>query len=663
MFDASSVEQIKESSAIEDIIADYVSLRPKGNDLWALCPFHAEKTPSFSVSPALGFYKCFGCGKGGDVISFVREINGYNYVEALQYLATRSGISLRIESNGGQSEAYRKKEALYALMRHALAFYARQLADEKEGQVARLYLAERGIDRKIWEAYGLGYANEKGSTFMSHATGLGYEKNQLIQASLTSREARWDFFTARLLFPVHDVSGRVIAFGGRRLDKGEPKYLNSAESKVYKKQEVLYGLYQARQAIHARRHAYLVEGYMDLISLVQAGFQEVVAVSGTAFTPAQAVLLKRFADQVSILFDGDKAGRTAAMKAGDLLLAAGAQVQVIRLPEEADPDDCLKKEGLAGFKENMDKRKETLVGFKIKERLPLYGSSPQGRTRLLYEEFLPTLARVQNETMANEMLKEVVLSLHFDEAVFNSKELKATFVTLREKQEKRPLLPQRPSPPSPPSAEPATKEPKTPLQPVASLANNNKLLRRERELLGLLLRYGRKSLTHLDQGPSLAGYLFKQYDALVKEYGIPKLLVAHPMHAAFYDYVKTQCVSKGGTQDGMPPLVGDLYNDPQWQGLIDKILYQSSLPDPWMNIQDADPNLSQEKLFQDSVDACLLGLCEACLGDEIKRIRAEIRVSEDAASPEAIEALLKRHQAAKQKQNEIIHRMKKNVVL
>ena len=342
------VEAVRSAGDIVRLVSDYVPLKPSGTRLKGLCPFHQEKTPSFSVDPGSQLFYCFGCQTGGDIFKFVMLYEKVGFREALEMLAHRWGVPVpttRPEEN--------RRRRLLEMNQAAAAFYRRQLLDARTGKKCRDYLEHRGIDTELASNLELGYAPDSWDALRDHLLSKRFRPEQMIEAGLVlarkDGRGEYDRFRNRLVFPIRDVTGRTVAFGGRALDDTEPKYLNSPETPTYVKGSHLYGLDLAREAIRREGLAIIVEGYLDLAALLHAGFDNAVASLGTAFSPAQAQLLARYTNRVVVSYDGDTAGGAAAARSLDLLLGKGFQVQVVELPEKMDPDDLIRKQGAEAY--------------------------------------------------------------------------------------------------------------------------------------------------------------------------------------------------------------------------------------------------------------------------------------------------------------------------
>ena len=347
--DSGDVQRVREATDIVAVIGQYVALLPAGENLKGVCPFHQDTKPSFTVSPSKQVYYCFGCGEGGNVFTFVMKMEGLAFGEALRKLAARAGISLSSERRPSPEE--RQRSRLAAIVADAAAFYAENLkAPDEFAEKARRYLRERGLGAETAAAWELGLAPDAWDGFLRRATRAGFEPAEVAAAGLAvpskERGGFYDRFRGRITFPIRNAAGQLVAFGGRILGDGEPKYLNSANSPLYVKGETLYGFFQNRAAISRAGSCLVVEGYMDLLGLVEAGVENVVATCGTAVTAEGATTLARYARDLVLLFDGDEAGLRAARRGAPMLIARGARVRVALLPPGKDPFD-ISREGPA----------------------------------------------------------------------------------------------------------------------------------------------------------------------------------------------------------------------------------------------------------------------------------------------------------------------------
>jgi DNA primase len=367
-FDRGAIAEIHARLDIARVIGEYVPLKKRGNDLVGLCPFHGEKTPSFHVHPDRGFFKCFGCGAGGDAIAFVQRIENVPFADAVRTLAAKAGVELEPE-NPRAARARNEREAIYEANRIAAAYFARMLASDA-GQRARAYCAQRGIGEETAKAFALGYAPDSWSGLVDELEREGVGLAVAASAGLVKAGQRgyYDFYRDRLMVPTYSTTGEVIAFGGRALGDAEPKYLNTSTTPVYVKGSHLFALNVARRAAQADRTLIVVEGYLDCIALHQAGFKNAVAALGTAFTAEQATELRKYADYVYLCFDGDAAGSAAATKAVDVasksIEHAGSAVRIAMLPTGQDPDGFVRDSGAEAFRKLLDDAKPA-IAFRI----------------------------------------------------------------------------------------------------------------------------------------------------------------------------------------------------------------------------------------------------------------------------------------------------------
>lgn len=417
---------------IVDVIGDFVSLKKSGQNYKALSPFANEKTPSFFVVPGKGIFKDFSSGKGGDAITFVMEHEKFSYTEALRYLAKKYGVEIKEDRLSDESKAVQsEREGLYILMNFAKEFYRKQLTGSEEGiGIGLSYFRERGFNDRTIEKFELGYALEGWENFSKEAIDSGYNKELLEKAGLVVKKedgSTYDRFRGRVIFPVHNISGKVIAFGARMLgkDKNQPKYINSPETEIYHKSDVLYGLYQGKNAIRQLDVCYLVEGYTDVISMHQADVQNVVASSGTALTENQIKLIRRFTENITVLFDGDSAGIKAALRGIDMILKGGLNVRVLLFPDNEDPDSYSRKVGTTEFQKFLKENAQDFVSFKaglyakesndpikraesIKEIVTSIAQIPDPVKRSVYIQETSALLKIQESVLLSELNKVVI---------------------------------------------------------------------------------------------------------------------------------------------------------------------------------------------------------------------------------------------------------------
>ena len=410
-----TVVEVLTANDIVDVVGARVQLKSAGaGRLKGLCPFHNEKTPSFTVSRARQAYHCFGCGKGGDAIAFVMEQDGLNFVEALRHLADRAGMRLPAATPSDDRREYLRTQLL-ELNKAAASFYQRTYAHEDKGKAGRDYVARRQLNQNTVERFGLGYAPEGWESLVSAARQRKTSDAVLEASGLAKRGERgnlYDFFRHRVIFPIKDVAGRIVAFGGRDLGDSPAKYLNSPETPLYKKSRILYGLHESRDALRKEGHAVVVEGYFDLLRCFDAGIENVVATCGTALTAEQALLIRRYAPEVVLLYDGDAAGIQAALKGCAVLAGAGLQVRATALPEGQDPDDFVLSEGADAMRIRLKEAKDFIHFYADMNTARL--DSPQGPSEVAHELFA-IFEALDDRLLVDEYLKRAAEALRLQE--------------------------------------------------------------------------------------------------------------------------------------------------------------------------------------------------------------------------------------------------------
>ena len=417
-----TIARIIDTARIDEVVGDFVHLKKRGVNLIGLCPFHNEKTPSFTVSIPKGIYKCFGCGKAGNSVSFVMEHEHFTYREALKYLATKYNIP--VEEKEKTSEEIieeSRKESLYIINSFAQNYFTEQLFNSEAGQsIALSYFEERGLRKDTIEKFKLGYCPADGDAFTTHAIKAGFQLELLQQLGLSTQYQK-DFFRGRVMFTIHSVSGKVLGFGGRTLsaDKKTPKYINSPETEIYFKSKIVYGIYQARKAITEDNECYLVEGYMDVISLHQSGIENVVASSGTSLTQDQVRLIKRYSTNLTILYDGDAAGVKAALRGLEIALEEGMNVKVVLLPAEDDPDTYVQKLGADGFRKYIEENKKDLIHLKTDLYLEEAKNDPVKIAGII-KDIVVSISLIPDPITRSLYLKQTARSLNVEEQLLIS---------------------------------------------------------------------------------------------------------------------------------------------------------------------------------------------------------------------------------------------------
>ncbi len=416
-----TVDRIRQSADILEVVNDFVSLKKRGSNYIACCPFHNEKTPSFNVNPTRQIYKCFGCGKAGDAVRFVMDIENIGYGEALRYLAKKYGVEIE-EQEQTPEDLLRQneRESLLIVLNFAKTFFQETLLNSEEGKSIGLsYFRERGFTTPTIDAFDLGYSFDQWDGLLQEGLRRGHTRELMEKAGLIlvkENDKVFDRFRGRVMFPVHNVSGRVIAFGARILkaDKTQPKYLNSPETTVYHKSQVLYGIFQAKQSIRQEDVCYLTEGYTDVISLHQAGIKNVVASSGTSLTTEQIRLIARFTPNVTILYDGDAAGIKAALRGLDMVLEEGLNLRLLLLPDGEDPDSYVHKVGSDAFRTYVREQSQDFIDFKARHWLAEAGDDPLRRAEGI-SDVCASITRIPDPLKRQTLSQRVAQVFHVGE--------------------------------------------------------------------------------------------------------------------------------------------------------------------------------------------------------------------------------------------------------
>ncbi|WP_290018000.1 DNA primase [uncultured Alistipes sp.] len=428
MIDRETVDRIYAAANIVDIVGDFVTLKRKGVNYQACCPFHNEKTPSFVVSPSKGVYKCFGCGKGGNAVTFLMEHENVTYPEALKMVAKRYGIEVKEKELTPEEERRNNdRESMFALNGWAADYFADYLHHESEGMsVGMAYFRQtRGMTDATIQKFGLGFCPAKGDKMSKDALAAGYKEEFLLSTGLSLKResdgSLFDRFHDRVMFPVHNISGRIVAFGGRtlRTDKKVAKYQNSPESEIYSKKRELYGLYFAKKAIQQQDFAIMVEGYTDVISMHQAGVENVVASSGTSLTTEQIRLLNRFTKNITVIYDGDSAGIHASLRGIDMILKEGMNVRVVLLPEPEDPDSFARSHTAAELQEYIRTNEQDFLAFKAKLLLEDAQGDPIKKASLI-GDMVQSVAQIPDSIQRAVYIKECARIMEIDEQILIS---------------------------------------------------------------------------------------------------------------------------------------------------------------------------------------------------------------------------------------------------
>jgi len=520
-----TIEEVKNRVDIIDVISDFVTLKKSGQNYKALSPFANEKTPSFFVVPAKGIFKDFSSGKGGDAFTFVMEHEKLSYAEAIRYLAKKYGIEIKEDRLTDESAAEQsEREGLYILMNFAKEYYKNILTTHEDGRSIGLsYFRERGFNDRTIEKFELGFALEGWENFSREAIAKGYNKDLLEKTGLVVKRedgSSYDRFRGRVIFPVHNISGKVIAFGARMLgkDKNQPKYINSPETDIYHKSDVLYGLYQAKNAIRQHDVCYLVEGYTDVISMHQADVENVVASSGTALTENQIKLIHRFTENVTVLFDGDSAGIKAALRGIDMILKGGLNVRVVLFPDGEDPDSYSRKVGTTAFHQFLKEHTQDFVSFKTSLFAKEAAGDPIRKAESI-KEVVTSIALIPDPIKRSVYIQETSHLLNITESVLLA-ELNKVLIGERRKNEKEALREQQEAPTLPEEIEAAP----------AKVDAQNMVFYQERETIRLMLNYADQKL----EDQSLSDFLLHELEDVE---------FTHPVFKEIYETFKNGVVT------------------------------------------------------------------------------------------------------------------------
>lgn len=560
MIDQATIDKIMAATDIVDVVSDFVSLRRRGANYWGLCPFHDDRSPSFSVSPSKGVCKCFSCGKGGSAIHFIMEHEQLSYYEALKYLAKKYNIEVHEKELTDEERQKRsERENMFVINTFAQEFFSKSLLETDEGRsVGLAYFKERGFNEDIIRKFGLGYSPEKRDALTVEAQKRGYKIDYLLKTGLC-REGQngriYDLFSGRVMFPVYSVSGKVVAFGGRILKSGVKisKYFNSPESDIYHKSDELYGIYQAKRAIEKERRCYLVEGYTDVLSMHQSGIENVVASSGTALTHGQIRLIHRFTDNITVLYDGDAPGIKASLRGIDLLLQEGLNIKVVLLPDGEDPDSFSKSQSAESFTRYIKEHETDFIRFKTQLLLEDAGEDPIKRADII-SNIVESISLIPDAIVRSVYMQECSRLLQIDEQVLLSelnkrrqKRAEQQFSRERYNQERQsaattnapksgntttaapangnetppPLsLADMPAPAETPEAVPVTDHTLS-----QRMVQQSPLEKYEREIIRYIVRYGYRNLFELPDGSWQ-----KVWEYIVEELSIDSIELCNPLY-------------------------------------------------------------------------------------------------------------------------------------
>src|ERR1700761_1948413 len=482
-----TVDRIMEAIDIVEVVGEFVQLKKRGANYVGLSPFSNERTPSFTVSPAKGIFKDFSSGKGGSAVTFLMELEKFTYPEALKWLAKKYGIEVEetVDTTENREEE-NHRESLMIVTGYAAKFFHESLLETDEGQnIGLSYFKERGFTSETIKKFELGYSPDQWEAFTGQALKEGYQQQFLEETGLSVKRDNgtlYDRYRGRVMFPIHSFTGRVIAFGGRTLksDKNVPKYVNSPESEIYHKSSVLYGLYFAKRAIREEDNCYLVEGYADVISVHQAGIENVVASSGTSLTVEQIRLIGRLTKNITILYDGDAAGIKASLRGLDMILEEGLNVKVVLFPDGHDPDSYVRLVGTNGFKKHIDENKKDFILYKTSILLKEAGNDPIKKAEVI-REIVESIAKIPDSIKASVFIKECSNLLQIDERALLSELNKMRQAKAKKDSQQ-------------PNGRMITPVEEYPVNEYAPVEEPKETYAQEKEIIRLLLLYGNKMI-------------------------------------------------------------------------------------------------------------------------------------------------------------------------
>jgi DNA primase len=519
-----TIQKILGRIDIIDVVGSFIKLKKRGTNYLGLCPFHNEKTPSFTVSPAKEIYKCFGCGRSGNTISFVMEHEKYSYVEALKWLANRYNIEIEETfQTDEQRQQQQSAESLYIINSFAQQFFSKVLFETEEGQdIGLSYLKERGFREEIITRFQLGYSPEQRDAFTKEAIARQYSPELLIKTGLVANrnDQLMDNYRGRIIFPVHNHSGKILGFGARILKKNDkaPKYINTPENEIYIKSRILYGSYFARQAIDKADECLLVEGYTDVVSLHQAGIENVVASGGTSLTPDQLRLVKKYTNNLTIIYDGDAAGVKAALRGLDMALEEGLNVKLVLIPDNEDPDSYVNKVGTSAFTQFIQKNKKDFILFQLEVALKDAGNDSTRKADVVNRmaETISKINKAEDFTKQQDYIKQCSDILRIDEAGLHALVNKFIRDRIATQERKQPLEDARQHEANARQAEQGDYD-----EATFNLLFKDDL--QEKEIARILLEYGTKKW---DPTKLIAEYIFEEMvdDSLIDNNNIVRLI-------------------------------------------------------------------------------------------------------------------------------------------
>lgn len=650
MISQQSIQEIQSRIDIIDVVGSFVKLKKRGTNYLGLCPFHNEKTPSFTVSPGKEIYKCFGCGKSGNTIGFVMEHEKYSYVEALRWLANRYNVVLEETDSSPEYKAQQQTaDSLYIINQFAQGFFSEQLFETDEGQtIALSYLRERGFRDDIIRKFQLGYNPSARDSFTQTALAKQYNPELLVKSGLVANRegSMYDNYRGRIIFPIHNQSGKVMGFGARVIKSNDkaPKYINTPENEIYVKSRILYGSYFARTAIDKADECLLVEGYTDVISLHQAGIENVVASGGTSLTTDQLRLIKKYSNNLTIIYDGDSAGVKAALRGLDLALDEGLNVRLVLIPDGEDPDSYVRLVGAQAFNEFIQKEKKDFILFQLQVSLQEAGNDSVKKSQVVNQvaESISRINRAEDFTRRQDYIKQVSGMLKVEEAGFTN--LVNTIIRDRiSREENRQRQKQEPEPATD-SVEQSTPESQAGTQLL------NAYEKHEQAIIRCLIEYGLKPWN--DQ-MTVAQYIFQELEEAPDDYSEN---IANPVH------LKILQLYKNWYHDGLEPNYQSFSysEDPEIsQAVVNLAVIDQDISPNWKKHYEGYIP-TREDLYRDEVRSTIAYLKLRNIHRQMEENQSEMEKSTDI-DQQMIS--LKVHALLKQKELEILEMIKVGTVI
>lgn len=650
MISQQSIQEIQSRIDIIDVVGSFVKLKKRGTNYLGLCPFHNEKTPSFTVSPGKEIYKCFGCGKSGNTIGFVMEHEKYSYVEALRWLANRYNVVLEETDTSPEYKAQQQTaDSLYIINQFAQGFFSEQLFDTDEGQtIALSYLRERGFRDDIIRKFQLGYNPSARDSFTQTALAKQYNPELLVKSGLVANRegSMYDNYRGRIIFPIHNQSGKVMGFGARVIKSNDkaPKYINTPENEIYVKSRILYGSYFARNSIDKADECLLVEGYTDVISLHQAGIENVVASGGTSLTTDQLRLIKKYSNNLTIIYDGDSAGVKAALRGLDLALDEGLNVRLVLIPDGEDPDSYVRLVGAQAFNEFIQKEKKDFILFQLQVSLQEAGNDSVKKSQVVNQvaESISRINRAEDFTRRQDYIKQVSGMLKVEEAGFTN--LVNTIIRDRiSREENRQRQKQEPVP--------ATDTDELAIPEVqAGTQLLNAYEKHEQAIIRCLIEYGLKPWN--DQ-MTVAQYIFQELEEAPDDYADN---ITNPVH------LKILQLYKNWYHDGLEPNYQSFSysEDPEIsQAVVNLAVIDQDISPNWKKHYEGYIP-TREDLYRDEVRSTIAYLKLRNIHRQMEENQSEMEKSTDIDQQMLS---LKVHALLKQKELEILEMIKIGTVI